>query len=469
MALTSPARNLSPSAVLAMVLAVVSASFLLTPWPILSLFPAGAVLFFMAMSRRPELVFYAFVFLVPFGAFRQIGPVRLHWLFAGSLLLYVFLHQLKHKEVPPAFRSGLWLLVLPFLALNVLATLFSPYPDTATKHLILLVFGYVFVGLGIHFIDRQGLVRVLPATVVASNTLSSVMALMGYFWSISLFAEKVHQGGFKRGLGAAPDPNNMALMIIFAMPFLASWFFETREGFKKMLVAGLVLVNVMGLVTTYSRGGTLILSLTLLLILWEHRRRFKLRQIGLLMISAVMSGAIVLALVPASFWARQASLAVGKEDFSIGRRTSYIIVAWDSFLKRPLIGFGPDTFQDIYEGSAIAQRFKKRNASLRRHAHNTYLEILVGSGILSLGLFLAILMRQMKHLNRARDMLDRAGDALAASRVATLRTAYMSLLLYMLIFSDIYHKYLLLSLAGAEAALFCARHVSEKTERPDAA
>ncbi|MEW5773294.1 MAG: O-antigen ligase family protein [Thermodesulfobacteriota bacterium] len=442
--------------VLAVLAALAAGLALATPTPWLGLAPGLALAMAMLLARRPGWAFLAFVFVIPFGSFRTLSPemeyLRIHWLLAGGLLLYAFFRHLPQKTFPHQIRSGLWIPVLIYLAANAVATSLSPYPETTLKELSLLCAGFSFVALAMYFIDAGALRSGLPNAVIWSNTLSSLLAMAGYFLSIPLFAMKTYEGGFKRGLGGAPDPNNMALMINFTMPFLAAWLFRGRSPKQRVLAVGLMIVNCLGLVTTFSRGGTLVLALTGLLVLFEHRRRFNSRLMGLFLAGGMAAAAVTLALVPPEFWERQASLVTDEDDQSLGRRASYLAVAKDSFLEKPFLGWGTGAFRDIYEGSEIAQRFAREGRSNRRHAHNTYAEVLVGAGLLGLALFLGILRRALRSLGRGIAGLRAAGDQATADAVATLRTSFLSLLLYMLIFSDIYHKYLLIALGAAEAA-----------------
>ena len=89
----------------------------------------------------------------------------------------------------------------------------------------------------------------------------------------------------------------------------------------------------------------------------------------------------VIAVTPPSYWERQVSLTKW-QDSSIGRRQAYLIVGWQSFKEHPFLGSGTGTFRDLYSKSNYARVFAKEGSTTRRFAHNTYVEVLVGSGIL---------------------------------------------------------------------------------------
>lgn len=157
-------------------------------------------------------------------------------------------------------------------------------------------------------------------------------------------------------------------------------------------------------------------------------------------------------LVPGQYWQRQMSLLAGN-DFSLGRRTSYLYVARDAFLQKPLLGWGTGVFMHVYENSEQAKAFTRKGYTNRRKAHNTYLEFLIGSGIIGFALFMALIIVAWKNFRRAITNFRQAGDPVSAIQTATFRTAFISLLLFLVLFSDMYHKYLLLSLGVSCGAL----------------
>ncbi|NJB67646.1 O-antigen ligase [Desulfobaculum xiamenense] len=438
---------------------------LASPTPALALLPGLAVLMLLALAKRPHWGYYAIIWLIPFGAYRELpGPlgfVKIHWLLAFCLIAFVILRALAQRRLPDATHARLWGPFTLLMVISAISAALSPYPHLSWRNVALFVVAAMYMGLTMVHVDRTGYVRVLPQVLLWSVTVGSCLAALGFFFDIPLFAEKVG-GDFKRGLGTAPDPNNMALMIIFTMPFLAHWFFTTRRKLVRVLVPGLMGVNALGMVTTYSRGGALLMALTIVAIAIQHRENFAPRHVGLALAGLAIATATTLTIVPASYWERQQSL-VTAEDLSIKRRASYLIVAWDAFRQRPLTGWGPGTFRQLYAESPQAQQYVRPGRSKLRPAHNTYVEMLVGTGLIGMAVYLHILARTMLDLRRARRLFAASGDTQAARITSTYIVSFGALLLFLLMFSDEYHKYLLLALALSQVA---KRFAQEREESP---
>lgn len=423
---------------------------------LLGLLPGLAVLFLLVLERRPTWGYYLIVGLIPFGAYRGLaggsGLLRFHWVVGVALVLLVLLHWMPRRVLGGRVESKLWPWLGVFLAASLVAALFSPYPGVAYKHVALLVAAYVFVGVSMIFVSEVGFRRTVPAVIVWSVSASALLAVLGYFANIPFFAEKAVTGGFKRGTGAAPDPNNMSLMIIFALPFALRWWFHARSLRGRCLAAGVCFINVLGIVTTYSRGGALVFCLMLVGFLIQYRRRLQPKYLGLMASGVALLGIFTLVCAPASYWDRLGSLVVGS-DRAVSHRASYIPVALDAFGERPLVGHGPGAFPQIYAKTEQAERFQIGDESKERYAHNTYLDVLVGSGLVGLAAFAGILCVALRNFGVATRQARARNDGELAFLIGTYRLSFVVLLVYLLLFSDPYHKYLLLSLALSQVAL----------------
>ena len=97
--------------------------------------------------------------------------------------------------------------------------------------------------------------------------------------------------------------------------------------------------------------------------------------------------------------------------------------------------------------------FGSKKDDTQRYAHNTYLEFLIGSGILGFLLFLIILMITIRNFLKSRKNFLLQGRQDMVSLVSSYQLSFVSLIIYLLIFSDMYHKYLFVSLALSQVAL----------------
>lgn len=451
-------------------LIAVSLALLASPYAWLAPAPGTALLGLLWIARRNALswLFYGFVILVPFGAYRglkgDLSFLRLHWVFTGVLALIVVCRILVTRRIPNELKgAGFWGRLFFFYLINFFALLSSKVPAISTSFMILLAAGYMLVALGMIWVDRNGFEKVFPAVVVGSVFVGSLFAVAGSVFHVSWFVSETSG----RVLGGAPDPNNMSLMIIFSLPFAAYFLVTAQRLWQRVGLLLLIAVNVAAVVATFSRGGALILFLSLGLLGWEFRRLISSRNLGLLLGVAGLAITTFMLLIPDSYQQRLGTIRAA-DDFSMRRRLSYITVARDLVLDRPFFGNGPDSYASLYAKSAVGRLFRRKSESGLREAHNTYIDVVTGSGILGLVAFLMVLSYAFQSFGRALRLYQQAGDAQMVLLARAYRLAFAMLLVYLFIFSDVYHKYLLLSLAMSQVAVYQASQKILEEESIDA-
>ncbi len=455
MAVGAPSFDLRASpAWLLSVLPVLAILYLLTtPYYAMAPLLAIALVALVGLFLRPEMAFWGVIFIIPFGAYRAIaGTVKLDWVLAGVALLVVLLQAVARRRLPDGLRNALWWWWLGLLLVSLFSLYGTQWPETVSHNLRNLVAAGLFMALGMIFIDRRVYRGLLPELIIASITLGSVSAVLGFLFQIELFADG---GGFTRGTGLTADPNNLALFVIFVTPLLVERLINGRAGLRLYYAAAL-LINIAALVSTYSRGGLIAFVLCLLMLAWAYRHHFRVRHLGVALMLVLFGSEVLIATVPASYWERQISLAQGK-DFAVKRRSSYLEVGMEAFRAAPLLGHGAGTFRDIYGESSIGAEFEKEGKTRRRFAHNSYLEILVGNGLVGVLLYAGMLGFAWLSIRHAQRLWRTLGLGRLADQTAAYQTSLTITLLYLFIFSEPLHKYLLLLLALSQVALMYAR------------
>ncbi len=453
------------------VLVLASLILLTTSVPVLALLPGLGVLALIWFGHRTMLpyLFYGIVLLIPFGAYRGLGGqfsfLRLHWIFAIALAAFVSIQIIFRKRIPAEVRSGkFWVAVLLFYIINIFATLGSKIPENSAQFLLLLAAGFLLVALGMIVVDQKGFAQTLPRVIVGSVFVSSLLTVLGAVFQLKLFLSPLSG----QAVGGSPEPNNMSLLIIFSLPLVVYFLLTARRAWVRLALLLVIAINVAAVIATFSRGGALILGISTLLILWEFRRLIAPRNFGLLLGLGGLTLAILLILTPEAYVERVRSLR-DFDDFSLRRRTSYLVATRELVADRPLLGNGPDTFASLYAKTEIGQSFWRQHKSrgAARDAHNAYIEVLVGSGVVGLACFLFILAYAAHSFTRARKQFLIAGKPRLALLSVAYRTSFLTLLIYLFIYSGVLHKYLLVALAASQIALRLA-HRSPKQELDDA-
>lgn len=449
------AAPVAPAAFLLLVAAGLLATVapLVSPMPELAILPAVALPLALMAWRRPEIALFAIIFMIPFGAWRKIGPLDLPWILAAFLIGLLILRAAVERRFPTIPSTALWFVFVSYLIVNVVSAGLSVDRALAIRTTFLIVASGIFILLVQVYLTPQGFRQGLHRVVIWSVTLGSGLGLIGYLFGAAAFGVDRPDGANFRAVGGAIDANNQAIMIVFALPLIVHLVVHAKDPRERWLMVGVAMVNVLGVLITVSRSGFAMLVLVSLAMLFHYRHYvFTRRGLPAALLAGVLGLTIAIPMVPSSFVERQLSLFAW-EDRSLSRRGTYLKVAKEAFLDKPLLGSGPGTFAAIYGRSDEARLFTSQVERLKRKAHNTYLEVLIGTGLVGLALFLTLLAISLRHLMRTEAALKQAGDPVNADLVACWRIGYSVLLVFLLMLSDMQHKYMLLGIGLSQACV----------------
>jgi O-antigen ligase len=321
----------------------------------------------------------------------------------------------------------------------------------------------VFITVNMVMVNDRGVETALPWVLGLSLGLNAALASIGYFLGVEYFIE----GG--RGYSGTISANIMALMCVFGLPLMVYWLIYGGGRLQRLFGLALTFLMVAGLVSTESRGGFLNLIAVSGLLLIQFRHHFQPKYLGLVVggLSALLFAFV--AFVPQEYIQRQASLELlvewvsgdGQElarDGALDRRAAYLEVAADVFPQRPILGSGTDTFQEHWVDSMQTRWFDME----KRPAHNTYVEVLIGSGLLGFAAFGALLWITYRNYRAAEDLLRAHGDEKGAHLAGAYKLAFLAILIYFFVKSGLDHKYFLLALPLSDAV---RRYAEDRVRR----
>ncbi|MBI5306835.1 MAG: O-antigen ligase family protein [Planctomycetes bacterium] len=203
------------------------------------------------------------------------------------------------------------------------------------------------MALGMIFLSKDDFANYFSKTLVTSVSISSLFAVIGYFFKVEAFSFISAEETEVRGTGGSMDANNLCLMVIFGMPIAVHWLVNSRGIWERISTFVMLILHVIAVMATFSRGGAMIFAITVLLLLIVHAKRLKLTQWGFVIFISAATIFAVLFFTPSDYWDRLRSVS-DTTDRAIGRRQSYITVASGAVKKHPIIGSGTGTFRDIF-------------------------------------------------------------------------------------------------------------------------
>jgi hypothetical protein len=290
-----------------------------------------------------------------------------------------------------------------------------------------------FLALTVVLIDvaaREAGVRALIAAAVAGATVAGAGAVY------SLLA-----GGATRATGPLEDPNDLAFVLVMAVPLLVA----VRRG-PLVAVAALVLVG--GAAATFSRGGALALTAAVLWLL--VRRALPLRVLGL-----AFAGVAVAVVVATQVAGPALSKALGEKSFIAESNVDTRELRWQAAARmlagHPVLGVGPGGFRAGYAAASHNAEIDEQTPV----AHNMFLEVAAELGLPAFAVFAGLVAAGLVAAERvARSGGDR--DAMVAIQASTFAVAVASTFL-----SEQYYLPLWLLVALAVAADL--RHANERS------
>ncbi|MBU3950557.1 MAG: O-antigen ligase family protein [Proteobacteria bacterium] len=222
------------------------------------------------------------------------------------------------------------------------------------------------------------------------------------------------------------------------------------------------MINIAGLISSESRGGFLIFFVMAIMVLYINRTRFQPRFFGLAISIIGLCMLLVATAIPDAYFKRQQSLLSEEQDTSIQRRTAYIKVGIQSFFDHPLLGTGTFTFPQVWLDSRETLFFKMAE----RGAHNTYLDTLVGMGIIGLMIFLGLLSRIFRDFITAIQNFDLVNDLDMKDMASAYLVSFLTVLAYCLLKTLIDHKFFILSISISQVLYFISKNKKDRLYGP---
>ena len=333
-------------------------------------------------------------------ALPKVTALRLILIVALALLTVGFLRGRRGLAV-----STLDVLVLTFVALNVLAYAFSIdrrqslMGERLQYQGLLTILTYVgFFYLAVRSLGEERRVRLLFASVAAGGTGVAAYALVQkagldpIAWSYS---------PQERVFSSIGQPNALAAYLVLAIPVSASLLAKSQP-LARGVVAMCLGLMVAALALTLSRGGYAGFIAVAAIVAIPLARSLRLNPRGLLygLVPGVAAVIVVAALVQpvrataTEVWTRALS-STDTGDSSLQMHRDLWVVGANIALDNPFLGTGQETYPELFPRYADSTLGEARasiwSAYRPESPHNVYLAIASGAGFPTLVVYMAFL------------------------------------------------------------------------------
>ncbi len=378
--------------------------------------PAGAVagaalaVWVFASPFRALLGFMATLLLRPADIVPELAVLQPAKIFALSALgLWAVEKMVRQDTTWPGSKLDRY---FAWLTVALLASSFVG-TDPATS---IALFQDVFVKVIILYVLIRNLVNTPARAAATLTTLGAVGAALGaYALNAKLTGQAQIEGSRAGFVGLLGDPNDLALVLLMGMPFLASVVMMTH-GSRRWIYGLLLAVVIAGIVSTQSRGGFMGLGAAAFILL-QDKVKSRALQIGILAVG--MAG-----LMAVSGMSDRSS--GGGEGDGIDESAQGRLDAWMAGMRmvkaRPILGVGYDRFADNYPTYVT-------NAVIwgKLEAHNSFVKAVAETGIVGFVPFMTMVVlsfRSAVRVRRRRNELDDPMERAAASSLLPTMTAF---------------------------------------------
>lgn len=340
----------------------------------------------------------AFVFTVPWENAVQLGElgrvskplgfvVAVVW--AGSVVLRGRLRE------PDAFQKAYFLLVV----WSGLTFYWSIDAGATTSGF--LTYAQILVMLFIiwDLCDSESAIETALQAYVLGAYISSLSIVLQF---LSAPDAKFPEHERLRGLGTEVD--GIALIVAIAVP--AAWYLAAgpthlhRSPGRRLLNFAYVPIGLFAVAITGTRGATLALVPAAIFIFWSLRRASPSQRLAALgtLVAAILVIVVYAPRLPLARIETAASATeLGSEDSALSGRWGIWVESSRAFLDRPIVGAGLDAHRAAVSGGLDDVRTFK---GTEKEAHNTYISVLVETGIVGFLILATLIVTVVKRIRR---------------------------------------------------------------------
>lgn len=345
---------------------------------------------------RPWIAIVIFFLLIPLQHLfvLQAGyTATLSKLFGAYLVfLTIICGSFKYINYPFTNKKVLWILVYGIIAL--ISVSFSRNTEYSLNSVVTLWMSIILYFVLVMMIRD---LRTLTLAVIALLT-GAVLSILS---PLVLGFGRISGSVMDRYGGLWGDQNEFAAILLVLMPLCITFIIMTKRWLCKTLYSLYSLVLFFGFVFTYSRGGFLAFGVMITIAMFKIiRGKNRMKILTVAIPCFIIAFSIFYFTMADKFISRMETLSVLGSRESLRTESSldmryyfYFDLAPKLFIEHPFLGVGYRDLQSYNIYNTIA--------------HNTYLEVLTGTGLVGFIPFMIILFLTWKDLRFLRKIVPK--------------------------------------------------------------
>ncbi len=233
-------------------------------------------------------------------------------------------------------------------------------------------------------------------TILVSATFTAILALIQFIslWFLGNNTQLLYSG---RVISTFGQPNFLGAYLVMSLPFVCFLFNQVKSQLK-ILIASCMVIIILGIFSTVSRSAYL--GLAILGLIWGIKH-YKLLLTSI--VFSVLLFGIMAIISPNLVYQQWYRLKV--DTISKWTAENRLVIAQKSvklISQRPLTGYGLENFSLAFP-SVVTENDLGLKDIVVDSAHNIFLDLSVQTGLIGLGIFLAILIVTIKAGLKVKD------------------------------------------------------------------
>lgn len=348
----------------------------------------AALVMGVMVFRNPETGLLLLIFAIPLEDFNQLGqfgelsPIKLMGIaMLGAYMIHYIVFQRRERLV---FIPQNIFLVL-FFMIVLASDLVAVDPNYAVDKTFKLLRMIAFYFLVINIVRTEASLKRVFWVMILAGVLSAGYGMFEYYFRPEQLDEM-------RITGTLDDPTGFAYTMVILLPL--AWYMLTHTT-RPLLRAALAAAGALFLYAILLSGTRSAMAaaagVVVLIALRQKRPLLNLTVAALILISALL------------FMPEQTQSRLGlfnqideAAQASTDRRITYLVYGTQLFMEHPFLGIGLGGFAEEYSQSEY--QFMRGSDEARRIAHNMYMEIAVGTGLIGLVPFLLLVLSPLAGL-----------------------------------------------------------------------
>ena len=338
--------------------------------------------------------------------------------FLGLVIVMILVRWLVFRRRPLGWEKTALLVILYGLVLTASLLNASDFQRAQEAATTFIKDAVIVIIIGMILQRRTVLRQVTYSLLLAGIFMGSITTFQyltqtfgNNYWGFGLARIQNIVTGVNENRISGPigDPNFYGQFLIVLVPLAIHCVIFEKKRWLRLLAAWSLVVCVLSIIFTFSRGAALGLALVIGLMLLHYRPK----PVALLLL--IILGVLALRAAPEKYLNRLLTIKdiiPGFNDnltaeVSFGGRASEALVAYYMFRDHPLLGVGLNNYNSHYQQYSRYLGLDPRREA--RSAHSLYLEILAETGLVGLLAFGLLLLAMGRSLLTAHREFMRQG------------------------------------------------------------